>query len=186
LVKQLVKGEKVVINKINEYSNNMIFNILYENKRELSFDIDVFLFMLDNNNRINKNEIIFYNNPKSIGTKIKFNEHYEDTKKRMAYEADLNSVPENITRLIFGCSIYKFKSSINKQLKLNITLKVFNKTLQTELFNLDIENDIKDINSLILGEVYKHNELWKFSAVEYSSDKDILNSIRMIYNTKFY
>jgi len=185
LAKQLVKGEKINISKINDYSNNHTISFLYNNNVEISFAIDIFLFMLDDNNKINNKDIVFYNNPENMEKGISLVEHYGEIENKKSYDVDLNVVPKNISKLVLGCSIYKDKGNLTKLNPVSITLKVFNRTSNVEIFNLDMQSEIPTSEAIVIGEIYKHNEFWKFSAVEYISSTSLLDSIKMLYSANF-
>jgi Uncharacterized proteins involved in stress response, homologs of TerZ and putative cAMP-binding protein CABP1 len=181
----LVKGEKINISKINDYSNNLTIIFLYNNNVEISFAIDIFLFMLDDNNKINREEIVFYNNPENTEKSIRFVENYGSLENKKSYDVDLNAIPKNISKLILGCSIYKNKENLTELNPVNITLKVFNRTSNIEMFNLVMQSEIPTSQAIVIGEIYKHNEFWKFSAVEYVSSTNLLDSIKMLYSANF-
>jgi tellurium resistance protein TerD len=186
LAKQLVKGEKVVISKINDSMNHLTLNFTYQNTQKISSDVDIFLFMFEESSRISKKGVIFYNNPESICKSVRLSEFYEDSVKRDTYEVDLNKLPSNISKLILACSIYKSEKASDKPTFANITLNIANQISKADMFSIDIQSDIIANNAVILGEIYKHNDSWKFNAVESTSNEGLLALLRTIYNAYFY
>ena len=182
MVKQLVKGEKVVINKIDDYSNNLTLKLIYENKSETAFAIDLFVFIINENNKINKKDIVYYNNPENSAKSIRLIEAYEGLENEKKCEVDLNNIPKSISKLVLGCSVYKAEGRSTKISPVNIEFKVSNTTTNTELFNFSIEIDITSSEAVVIGEIYKHNEFWKFNATQAVSGSVLLNLIKTIYN----
>lgn len=185
MAKQLVKGEKININKINDYSNRLTLSILYNNCDGISFAIDIFLFMLDDNNKIKKKDIVFYNNPENSEKGVRLVEHYGEIKNEKFWYIDLNAVPKSISKLILGCSIYKDKGILTRPDPVDITLKAFNSTANIEMFNLVMQSEIVSGEAIVIGEIYKYNDFWKFSAVEYISGTNLLDSIKTLYSANF-
>ena len=189
MAKQLVKGEKIVLNKIENIFNNITLNITCESTLQKSYDIDTFLFMFEESSRIHKKGIVFYNNPESICKSIQFREYNDETIKKITFEVNLNGIPKNITKLILGGSVFKNKSnpsSDSNSASLNISLAAVNRITQTEIFSLDVKCDIASNDAFILGEVYKHTTFWKFNAIDYSLSSDLLGSVKTVYNAGFY
>ncbi|OGO82782.1 MAG: hypothetical protein A2Y18_06155 [Clostridiales bacterium GWD2_32_19] len=181
--KQLIKGEKIDISKINSSSNKFELVITYKNNNENSYDIDTFVCVCENNNRINKKEIIFYNNVENTDKSICFVDCFTDnTENKKTFQINLNSA--NISKLIIGYSIYK--SNLCKQSSADITLKLINRTLQTEVFTMSMQSDIINNNAGVVGEVYKYKDVWKFNAIEYNSPNDLMSTIKTLFNVILY
>jgi tellurium resistance protein TerD len=186
LVKGLIKGEKVVINKINDFYNNLSLDLIYQNQSEMVFALDSFIFMLYENNMVNKKDIVFYNNPENTSKSIRFNESYDEMVNLKKFDLDLNAMPGNISKLILGCSVYNPAGKTNNLSVGSVMLKILNKSLNVELFDFCVENDFSSIEAVIIGEIYKHNEFWKFNAAQHVSDISLLNMLKTIYNVNFY
>ncbi|OGO86658.1 MAG: hypothetical protein A2Y22_07025 [Clostridiales bacterium GWD2_32_59] len=185
--KQLIKGEKIDINKINGHSNKFVIDITCKSDNENTFDIDAFICVCETNNRISKKGIIFYNNPESTEKSIWFEDGCADNiEKKKEFDIDLNSVPANISKLIIGYSIYKSKNNLDKQMLVNIKLRLINSIMQEEVFSMDIQSDIIVNNVGVIGEIYKYKEFWKFNAIEYNSTSDLISTIKILYNIEVY
>lgn len=99
---------------------------------------------------------------------------------------DLASVPNDVHRIAFIVNIYK--SEERKQHFGNVKnayIRAFDpsKKLDNELIRYDLTNDYSNMTAIVLGELYRHNGEWKFSATgEGTVDTNIKQLVGRIYS----
>ncbi|MCL0033680.1 TerD family protein, partial [Thermodesulfovibrionales bacterium] len=79
---------------------------------------------------------------------------------------NLSQVPANIHRLVFVVNIYDCQR--RKQdfgLIQNAFIRVVNQANNQELIRFSLSEDYAGRTALIVGELYRHNNEWKFQAV---------------------
>lgn len=88
---------------------------------------------------------------------------------------DLDKVPEDVNKIIFVVNIYQAES--RKQdfgMIKNAFIRVYNRENNQELCKFNLSDNYKGKTALICGEIYRHNEEWKFNAIgEGTNDKSI-------------
>lgn len=185
--KLLVKGEKFMLCRINDALQSFIFELTHAHDPNGHFDVDIFAFMLEENNRVHKDNIIFYNNPSSINGAIQYHELYEQPRNKKKFEMILSQVPSNMENLCFACSIYKKReASIKESGSTSIEFRVFNKTMGNQLFAIKEKLRAPEGEVYILGDVYRYKDTWRFSAVRQEMKDELLEAVKKLYNVVIY
>ncbi|QZY55438.1 TerD family protein [Crassaminicella profunda] len=184
MAKSLVKGEKIVIGKLNEGLNQLRMGVKFVNPMEPLLDIDIFAFVMDEKNCVNKEQIIFYNNP-VMDKSINYDEDYGDEENKKTFIIDLNKLPQDIKKIVFGCSVYKGENIDDAQ-TLNLIFTAFEQITKMEMFQIHEEIDVASCETFLFGEIYLYKDLWKFNTVLYEHEKNILSVLKNLYGVKFY
>jgi stress response protein SCP2 len=184
LAKSLIKGEKFVIGKRNEGLNQLRLELKFKNPYGSLVDIDLFAFFMDEKNVVNKEDIIFYNHP-FIDKIITYKEEDEDGEYKKTFTIDLNKLPKDTLKIIFGCSIYK-DENIKEAKKIPLTFKAFEQMTQMEMFQIHEEIEIGINETFLLGDIYAYKDLWKFNTVLYKHEKQLLTIVKNLYAVKIY
>lgn len=164
----MIKGENIIIGEQSKL-NLILVDINWKISTNItkSFEIDAFAFLLNEKEKVrNDSDFIFYNDIeinknkfiKHLWKNIKHNSNNEK------FEINLKEVPQEIKKIVFGLSIYKAKErkqNFNHINNLEINL-LDNKNI---LSSYQIEYNEESINSMILGEIYKYKNYWKFKAI---------------------
>ncbi len=79
---------------------------------------------------------------------------------------DLNSVPTQYNKLVFVVNIYD-AAARNQHFGLikNAYIRVFDDRSGNELIRYNLTDNYSNLTTLICGEIYRHNNEWKFAAV---------------------
>ncbi len=86
---------------------------------------------------------------------------------------DLSAVPENVRKLVFVVNIYKcVQRKQHFGMIANAFIRIVNVADNTEIAKFGLTEDYSDWTSLIVGEIYRHNNEWKFAAIGQGS-KDV-------------
>lgn len=135
-----------------------------------AFDLDASIFLVTASGKVRSDyDFIFYNNRKSQDGSV---EHLGDNTTGVGegddevIRIDLVNVPQEITRLIFAVSIYEAEArKQNFGMVASAYMRVLNNATRGEISRYDLSEDASLETSMIIGEVYRHNNEWKFKAV---------------------
>ncbi|MDW2884627.1 TerD family protein [Exiguobacterium artemiae] len=198
----LIKGQKIDLTKGNSNLKNLTVGlgwdpIQQQTKGFLSkilgssndeIDCDATVFMLDVNGQIKKSEdVIYFGKLKSDCNSV------VHTGDNLTGEGDgddeqilisLNKIPSNIHRLLFVVNIY---DCINRNQHFgmikNAYIRIEDSTNKKELLKFNLSSNFNGLTSLIAGEIYRHNNEWKFNAIGDGTHDTSINEIskRFIY-----
>ncbi len=134
------------------------------------FDLDASALALGGNHKVLGDEyFIFFNNLKSPDGSI---EHQGDNLTGEGEGDDevitlnLVNVPPSILSVVFAVSIYDAESRQQSfgQVR-NAYIRVVNLANDVELARYDLTEDASVETAMVFGEVYRHNQEWKFRAI---------------------
>ena len=95
---------------------------------------------------------------------------------------DLTMIPQNIARLVFVVNIYD--ANVRHQhfgMIRNAFIRIVDTTSRTELCRFNLTEEYSGMQGLVVGELYRHNNEWKFNAVGQGirEASRLMNIIRM-------
>jgi tellurium resistance protein TerD len=174
----LVKGEKVSLTKIaldkgiTTPLNNLTVGLGWDvnNFTGAAFDLDASCFMLGQNDRVpNNSYFIFYGQLQAAnGAVIHTGDNLtgEGDGDDEQLKVSLAKVPAEIQKLVFAVTIYDCKTRGQNfgQVK-NAFIRVVDDTTGMELVRFDLTEQFSTQTALIVGEIYRYNNEWKFNAV---------------------
>lgn len=143
------------------------------------FDLDASCFMLTKDGKVRSGaDFIFYNHPKSdCGSVISNGDNRtgEGDGDDETLTVELAKVPADIDRLAFTVSIYEFdKRRQNFGMVSNAFIRVVNRKTNREIARFDLSEDASTNSAIIFGEVYRHNNEWKFKAIGQGFDGGLM------------
>lgn len=167
----LSKGGKINLSKETSLHKIMVGLGWNCNKYDGSadFDLDASVFLVNGMGRTNEDGFIFYNHLEhSTGCVV----HQGDDKvggsggdDEQIY-IDLDLVPESIQKIAITVTIFEAeKRRQNFGLVENAYCRLVNNETGTEEVHFDLGEDFSVETGVVVGEVYRHNGDWKFSAV---------------------
>ncbi|KAA5605856.1 TerD family protein [Roseospira marina] len=134
------------------------------------FDLDASAFMLGANGKVpNDNAFIFYNNLTSADGSV---EHTGDNLTGSgdgddeAIKVNLDGVPADVHAVAITVTIHDAEARRQNfgQVK-NAFIRIVNDETGTEIARYDLTEDYSTETAMIFGEIYRHNNEWKFRAV---------------------
>jgi len=169
----LSKGQKVDLTKTNPGLTTVIVGLGWDtNKYDggNDFDLDTSVFLLGENGKVtNESDFIFYNNPQGAGGAIV---HTGDNRTGAGdgddeqVKINLTAVPATIQRITFTITIHEADSrNQNFGQVSNSYARIFNEATGEELIRYDLGEDFSIETAIVVGELYRHNGEWKFSAI---------------------
>ncbi|NLY44212.1 MAG: TerD family protein [Clostridiaceae bacterium] len=178
----LQKGQKVDLTKGNAGLNEIMVGLGWDPVRRSGglfgglfggtpqIDCDASVIMLDANGKFtNKNNLIYYGNLRHPSRSV---EHMGDNLTGEGEGDDeqihiyLNRIPPEIHRLVFVVNIY---DCVNRRQDFgmikNAFIRIVNSATRKEMLRFNLTEDYSGYTALIVGEVYRYNGEWKFSAI---------------------
>lgn len=170
----LKKHQKVTLTKEN--GNPLVHAIVgmgwdvnrYKSGKE--FDLDVCVFLRGANGKVrNENDLIFYNNPEDLDHSVKYmgdNRTGSGDGDDEQIVIDLTAVPADVQRISITCTIYDAETRRQTFGAVeNAYIHIYDADTNTELVRYDLTEDKDTETALVVGELYRHNGTWKFTAI---------------------
>ena len=134
------------------------------------FDLDASCFMLNASGKVRSDsDFIFYNNLKSnCGSVVHTGDNRtgEGDGDDEAINVELSQVPADVAKLAFTVTIHEAdQRRQNFGMVSNAFIRIVNKKTGREVARFDLSEDASTNTAMIFGEVYRHNNEWKFRAV---------------------
>lgn len=169
----LSKGQKVDLTKTNPGLTKVVVGLGWDtNKYDggNDFDLDSSVFLLGENGKVTtESDFVFYNNPSGGNGAVV---HTGDNRTGAGdgddeqVKINLSAVPANVQRIAFTITIHEAeKRSQNFGQVSNAYARIFNEESGQELIRYDLGEDFSIETALVVGELYRHNGEWKFSAI---------------------
>lgn len=169
----LSKGEKISLTKEAPGLNNILVGLGWDTNRYdggFDFDLDASVFLLGENKKVTSDsDLIFFNNKKHSSGSV---EHMGDNRTGEGegddeiIKIDLSKVPSNIHRIAFTVTIYDaLTRKQNFGQVENSYIRIINPDSNEEVVRYDLGEDFSVENAVVVGELYRHNNEWKFNAI---------------------
>ena len=169
----LQKGQKVSLTKGNPGLKKIMVGLGWDVNQFDSgadFDLDAAAFLVGENGRVlSSDDFVFYGNLKHKSGAV---EHMGDNLTGEGegddeqIKVDLSKVPDNISRVVFTCTIYEAEERRQNFGQVsNAFIRVVDETNDSEIIRYDLGEDFSIETAVVVGEIYKHNGEWKFNAV---------------------
>jgi len=169
----LQKGQKVDLTKGNPGLKHLRIGLGWDvNKYDGGgdFDLDATVFMLGENGKVpSSDEFVFYGNlvhksgsVQHMGDNLTGEGEGDDEQ----IQVDLSKVPAEIKKVAFAVTIYE--SETRKQnfgQVSNAFIRIVDVDKNEELVRYDLGEDFSIETAVVVGELYNHNNEWKFNAI---------------------
>ena len=134
------------------------------------FDLDASAFLLGESGKVRGDQdFIFYNNAKSSDGAV---EHLGDNRTGEGEGDDevvsvnLESVPSDVQKVVVAVTIHEAETRRqNFGMVQSAFIRVVNADNNNEIARYDLSEDASTEAAMVFGEVYRHNNEWKFRAV---------------------
>jgi len=169
----LSKGQKVDLTKTNPGLKKIIVGLGWDtNKYDggSSFDLDAAAFLLESNGKvINEKDFVFYNNLQGgAGSVIHTGDNLtgEGDGDDEQIKIDLSKVPNSVARIAFTITIHEAtERNQNFGQVSNSFARVINEDSGEELMRFDLGEDYSIETAVVVAELYRNGDEWKFNAV---------------------
>ncbi|PWW30246.1 tellurium resistance protein TerD [Cytobacillus oceanisediminis] len=169
----LSKGQKVDLTKTNPGMTKVVVGLGWDtNKYDggNDFDLDSSVFLLGDNGKVtSESDFVFYNNTTGAGGAVVHtgdNRTGEGDGDDEQVNIDLANVPASVQRITFTITIHDGEArNQNFGQVSNSYVRILNEDSGEELIRYDLGEDFSIETALVVGELYRHNGEWKFSAI---------------------
>ena len=168
----LQKGGNLSLSKADPSLTKILVGLGWDERSTdgSAFDLDASAFLLTASGKVRGDaDFIFYNQLKSTDGS---DEHTGDNRTGQgdgddeAMKVDLSKVPAEITKIAFTVTIHDADARRqNFGQVANAFIRVVNDVTGTEIVRYDLAEDYSTETAMVFGELYRHNEEWKFRAV---------------------
>ncbi len=168
----LNKGGNVSLTKTQPSLKNILIGLGWEARASdgADFDLDASAFLLGDSGKVRSDsDFIFYNQLKSACGSIE----HTGANRTGAGDGDdetlkiqLDKVPQDIKRVVVCVTIHD--AQVRKQSFGQVSdafMRIVNSDDNAEIVRFDLSEDYSTETAMIFGEVYRHNDEWKFKAV---------------------
>ena len=168
----LVKGGNVSLTKTAPSMKTTLAGLGWDTRATdgQDFDLDCSVFMIDESNKvISDANFIFFNNKVSPCCSVTHNGDNltgEGNGDDESVLVEFDKVPAEVKKLIFAVTIHEAEArSQNFGMVSNAFMRIVNNDNQEEIARFDLSEDASVETAMIFGELYRHNNEWKFKAV---------------------
>lgn len=168
----LQKGGNVSLEKVAPGMTKCLVGLGWDTRATdgEDFDLDASCFMVGADGKVRSDaDFIFYNQLKSTCGAV------EHTGDNLTGEGDgddesvkvnLSAVPADVARIILGVTIHQGEArNQNFGQVSNAFMRIVNQDTNEEVARYDLSEDYSTETALVFGELYRHNNEWKFKAV---------------------
>lgn len=179
----LQKGQRINLTKSGESLSKLVVGLGWDPVSKASvkglfasifggtanIDCDASVIMLNENGKLKSGNVIFFGNLRSTcGSVVHTGDNLtgEGEGDDEVILVDLPKVPRDITKLVFVVNIYDCKQ--RKQdfgMIKNAYIRIVNTSNNEELIRYSLSDDYSGKTALIVGEIYRHEDEWKFAAI---------------------
>ena len=168
----LVKGGNVSLSKEAPGLESVVVGLGWDVRATdgTDFDLDASCFLLNAEGKVRSDaDFIFYNNKTSACGAVRHqgdNLTGEGDGDDEKISVSLTALPADVAKLSFAVTIHEAEQRHqNFGMVSNAFIRVVNEKDGKELARFDLSEDACTNTSLIFGELYRHNNEWKFRAV---------------------
>lgn len=168
----LQKGGNVSLSKEAPNMKNILVGLGWDARSTdgADYDLDASAFLVGANGKVRSdNDFIFYGKLKSDDGSI------EHTGDNLTGEGDgddeelyvfMDKIPSDVSKIIFTVTIHD--AEVRRQSFGQVGgayIRLVNKDTNSEVARYDLSEDASTETAMIFGELYRHNNEWKFRAV---------------------
>lgn len=169
----LKKGQKVDLTKTNPGMTKVLVGLGWDtNKYDggNDFDLDAAAFLVGEDGKVTSdNDFVFYNNPKDpsgavnhLGDNLTGEGEGDDEQIKI----ELANVPAAIQKIDFTVTIHEAaERGQNFGQVSNAFIRVLNEGTNEELIRYDLSEDYSIETAVVVAELYRHGNEWKFNAI---------------------
>ncbi|MNI01054.1 General stress protein 16U [compost metagenome] len=168
----LAKGQKLDLTKNNPGLDNLRVGLGWDinQLQGSSYDLDTEVFLLNQSGQVpSSSHIVFYNNSASPDGSVRYS---GDNKTGLGsgddefVEIQLSKVSADIQKIVFTATIDEaIRKNQNFGQVVNAYIRIVNQNTGMELCRFDLSEDYSTAISMVVGEVYRHGNEWKFNAI---------------------
>ena len=162
LHKQIKKGQKVPLTL--PISKKLDICIGW-NVNNSDCDIDVSAFLLGSTDKVIGDDwFVFYGQTDSPDGSLHFSAQSQLDREEIT--ADLSKINASVKKIVFVLTIYDaVKKSVNFSMLKDAYIRILDCSTKQEIVSFRMDEYYSNVLSMMIGEVYIHNGVWKFNAI---------------------
>ncbi|MEX3623581.1 TerD family protein [Viridibacillus arvi] len=168
----LKKGQKIELTKGNPNLKKIRIGLGWDTNKydgKNDFDLDASVFITDANGKCqDERDFIFYGNLQNPNGSVL---HSGDNKTGSGdgddetINVDLSNIPDSKAKVVVTATIYEADERQQNFGQIsNAYIRVIDEDTDVEVLRYDLGEDFSIETALVVGEIYRHNGEWKFSA----------------------
>lgn len=168
----LSKGGNVSLSKEAPTMTNVLIGLGWDDRSTdgQDFDLDASAFLLTANGKVRGDaDFIFYNNLKSSDGSVMHtgdNRTGEGDGDDESLKIKLPMIPAEIDKIVFVVTIHDAQARRQSFGQVaNAFIRLVNDDTGVEIARYDLSEDASTETAMLFGELYRHNDEWKFRAV---------------------
>lgn len=183
----LQKGQKVSLTKESAGLSRVVVGLGWDEVKRAkgfslfkaaSIDCDATAFLLQNGKLSNKRDIVYFGNLRhKSGTVQHLGDNLtgEGDGDDEQIIVDLDQIPSEYDRIVVVVNIYRaVKRKQHFGMIENAFIRLVDARNNQEICKYNLTDDYSDMTAMVFGEIYRHNEEWKFNAIgQGTKDADI-------------
>ena len=174
----LTKGQKTNLTKENPNLKKIIASLGWDDE-SIDFDLDISAFLLNAEEKVTQDvDFIFYNNMESE-TKAVIHTGSNRTEEghNETIMVDFSKIPSSIEKIPIIVTIHEAGERQQNFGQISTAfIRIINEDNNEEILRYDLAEDFSIETAIIIAELYKSGEEWKFRAVG-SGFRDGLNAL---------
>ena len=170
LTKCIQKGQKASIEQNGKLTK--AFARLGWNSTNSECDVDVSAFLLNNTGKvIGDSWFVFYGQETSPDQSTVFS--VDNGEDREVISIDFSKLDQNVSKIVFVLTINEaFEKNLNFSMLKDAYVRIMDDQ-NNELVSFQMTDYYSNVTSMMIGELYQHNGLWKFNAIGNGVAKDL-------------
>ena len=171
LLKPIQKGQKTPLE--NGTKLNAIRVCIGWNVTNHECDADLSAFLLDNTGKVIGDAwFVFYGQKASPDGSTLFS--IDNSDDREVISIDFNKINPNVSKIVFVLTINEaLEKHFNFSMLKDVYIRIMNSASSNELVSFKVNDYYSNIISMMIGEIYMYNGLWKFNAIGNGVAKDL-------------
>lgn len=173
LSKRVMKGQKVSVD-----SNGTLKNIkacFGWNTKDSRCDVDVSAFLLGENKKVSGDSwFVFYGQTESPDSSVKLHVNADGSPDIQTISIDFTKLNPQVKRIVFVLTINEaFDKGLNFGMMNDAYVRILDNSTGNELVSFMMTDYYTNVISMMIGEIYCHNNTWKFNAIGNGVAKDL-------------
>lgn len=171
LMNPVQKGQKIPL--FSRQDASYIKACLGWNVLHPQCDIDVSAFLLGANDQVIGDAwFVFYGQTDSPDQSTHFIQHNKDC--REAITIDFKKLSPNVKKIVFVLTINEaLQKNLNFSMVKDAYIRLIDERTKKELTSFKMTDYYANVISMMIGEIYMHNDTWKFNAVGNGVARDL-------------
>lgn len=171
LINTVRKGQKVLLETNKKLTS--VKACIGWNVKNQQCDVDVSAFMLGNNGKVlGDNWFVFYGQEKSPDNSTVFS--ISTSGDREDISIDLTKINSAVAKIVFVLTINEaLEKNLNFGMIKDAYIRIMDCSANTETVSFMMDEYYSNVTSMMIGELYLHNGVWKFNAIGNGVARDL-------------